>query len=96
MIISFKDEITEDLFHGVRSKKALSIPINVWPVAQRKLDMLSAAHALFDLRVPPGNRLELLKGRLKDFYSIRVNDQFRVIFRWVNGNAAEVQITDYH
>ena len=96
MIISFRDEATEDLFHGIRSKKVLRIPHAIWTVAQRKLDMLNVAHDLTDLRVPPNNRLEALKGNLKNFHSIRINDQFRIIFKWTDGNSAEVQIMDYH
>lgn len=58
--------------------------------------MIHAAHDIIDLRVPPGNRLERLKGKLKDFYSIRINDQFRIIFKWTQGAADEVEIIDYH
>ena len=65
-------------------------------MAQRKLDMIHAAHELIDLRVPPGNRLEKLKGKLKDFHSIRINDQFRIIFKWAQGAAEGVEIVDYH
>ena len=96
MITSFKDGATEDLFHGAHSKKALKIPRNIWPAAQRKLDILNAAHELIDLRVPPGNRLESLKGHLKEYHSIRINDQFRLVFKWFDGNASEVHIKDYH
>ena len=96
VIISFKDEATGDLFHGMRTKKVLRIPHTIWAVAQRKLDMLNTAHDLIDLKVPPNNKLEALKGSLKGFHSVRINDQFRVLFRWTNGNAAEVQVTDYH
>ena len=62
----------------------------------RKLDMIEAAHVLDDLKVPPGNHLESLKGDLKGFHGIRVNDQWRIVFRWVNGGAEDVRITDYH
>ena len=96
VIINFKDQATQDVFHGVSSKKALKIPGNIWIVTQRKLDMLNAARDPRDLRVPPNNRLEALKGDLKNYYSIRINDQFRLIFKWVLGNATDVQITDYH
>lgn len=64
--------------------------------AVRKLDLLNAAHALLDLRSPPGNRLEQLKGDWAGFHSIRINDQWRVVFRWVEGQAHDVQIVDYH
>ena len=96
MIISFKDQATEDVFHGVSSKKALKIPFSIWSVAQRKLDMLNVAQNLQDLRVPPNNRLESLRGDLKGYHSIRINDQFRVVFRWTAGTASDVLITDYH
>jgi toxin HigB-1 len=71
-------------------------PPNIVPVALRKLDVLNAAHALVDLRSPPGNRLEALKGNLEGFYSIRINNRWRIIFRWENGGAGQVSITDYH
>ncbi len=96
MIVSFKDQAAEDLFNGHSSKKSLRIPRDLWQTARRKLDMLNAAHALKDLQAPPSNRLEALKGDLKGLYSIRINDQFRVVFKWTFGNAAEVRITDYH
>lgn len=96
MIGSFADEGTEDIYHGVRSKKAAKVPANIVSVALRKLDMINAATRLEDLRVPPNNRLEKLAGNLAGFYSIRINDQFRVIFRWSDGVAIDVAITDYH
>ena len=96
MIVSFRDQATEDVFNGVDSKAARSIPKAVWHVAARKLDLLNAAHDLRDLRIPPGNRLEALKGVWKGCYSIRINDQFRVVFQWADGNAREALITDYH
>ena len=96
MIQSFKDETTEDIFHGVSSKKALKVPKDIWVVARRKLDMLNAAHEIVDLRVPPGNRLEKLKKGLAEYHAIRVNDQYRIIFKWLSHDAADVQITDYH
>jgi len=96
VIGSFADEGTEDIYHGVRSKKAAKVPANIVSVALRKLDMINAATRLEDLRVPPNNRLEKLAGNLAGFYSIRINDQFRVIFRWSDGVATDVAITDYH
>jgi len=74
---------------------ARAIPKAMWPVAVRKLDLLNAAHDLRDLRVPPGNRLEGLKGKWAGHYSMRVNDQYRLVFRWTEGNAHDVLITDY-
>jgi len=96
MILDFGDQATEDLFHGVNSKAARRIPQAVWSVARRKLDVLNAAHVLRDLQVPPGNRLEALRRSLTGFHSIRVNDQFRVVFRWADGQARQVRIADYH
>ncbi|MBI4353693.1 MAG: type II toxin-antitoxin system RelE/ParE family toxin [Candidatus Omnitrophica bacterium] len=96
MILGFRDQTTEDIFHGRSTKAARRIPQVVWRVARRKLDMVNAAHELRDLLVPPRNLLEALHGKLDGFHSIRINDQFRVIFVWVNGNAKDVQVTDYH
>ncbi len=94
MIRSFGDKATEDVFNGLDTKRAHRFG-TVVKVATRKLDMLNAAHRLDDLRAPPANRLEALKGELKGLYSIRVNDQFRIVFRWDDG-AHDVRITDYH
>jgi proteic killer suppression protein len=96
MIVNFADKATEDIYHGTDSKAARQIPNVVWRIAARKLDMVNAAHDLRDLKVPPANRLEALKGKLSGFHSIRVNDQYRIIFRWDEGNARDVEITDYH
>jgi proteic killer suppression protein len=92
MIRSFGDKRTEALFRDefVRQFQGIARP------AKRKLEALNAASRLEDLTVPPSNRLEKLKGDLKDFHSIRVNDQWRVIFKWVDGEAYEVRIVDYH
>lgn len=96
MIASFRDETTEDIFHGSNTKAARRIPAILWKIARRKLDMLNAAHELRDLMAPPANRLEALHGGLAGRHSIRINDQFRIVFRWVDGNTRDVQITDYH
>ncbi len=96
MIIDFGDQTTEDIFNGFDTKSARRIPNVVWSVAARKLDMLNAAHELRDLRVPPANRLEALKGKWSGNHSIRINDQYRVVFIWDGGNAKDVTITDYH
>ncbi len=96
MILNFADKTTEDLYDGVDSKAARQIPQTVWTVAIRKLDMLNAASDLRDLRVPPANRLEALKGKWSGYHSIRINDQYRIVFRWIDGNAKDVLITDYH
>ena len=85
------------MFHGMSSKKALrAVPVDLWRVSQRKLDMLHAAQDLIDLRVPPNNRLESLREDLEGYYSIRINVQYRLIFKWAPGSASEVQIVDYH
>ncbi|HBB25557.1 MAG TPA: plasmid maintenance system killer protein [Bacteroidetes bacterium] len=96
MIVSFGSQATEDVYHGMSTKQARSIPEFVWTVAHRKLDMLNAAHALIDLRIPPGNRLEKLAGNYEGYHSIRINDQYRIVFRWIDGHAHDVTINDYH
>ena len=96
MITSFGDKKTEDVYHGINSKESRRIPSQIWKIACRKLDRLNAALILDDLCVPPGNRLEALKGNLKGFHSVRINDQYRVVFKWRNANAEIVRIQDYH
>jgi proteic killer suppression protein len=96
MIVSFGDRATEALFHGQRGRPIRRIPPDVRATAIRKLDMLNAAHSIQDLRSPPGNRLEALRGDWRGFHSIRVNDQWRVVFRWVDHDARDVQVLDYH
>jgi proteic killer suppression protein len=96
VIKGFAGRGAEDLFHGINSKESRKIPQNLWPVAHRKLDMLNAAHALQDLAVPLANRLEALKGDWKGYFSVRINEQYRVVFKWETGDAYEVQIVDYH
>lgn len=96
MIKDFADATTEDFYNGIPSRAARKIPHNLTGVAHRKLDMLNAAQTLMDLTVPPANRLEALKGDRKGYHSIRVNDQYRVGFKWADGHAHQVQIVDYH
>lgn len=96
MIVSFRDAATEALFHGETGKVLRRIPNDVRSTAVRKLDMVNAARELGDLRAPPGNRLEALKGDLKGKHSIRVNQQWRIIFRWQAGDVHDVEIVDYH
>jgi toxin HigB-1 len=96
MIVSFGDKTTEDIFHGNDTKAARKIAQLLWRRAQTKLDLLNASTTLEDLRVPPSNRLEKLRGDWAGFYSLRVNDQYRVVFRFVNGAAIDVRCTDYH
>ena len=94
-IHSFRDAATEDLFHGRKTSHVRRFPSELVRIALRKLDVLNGAHQLNDLRSPPANRLEALKGDWAGFYSIRVNDQWRLIFRWDEG-VHEVSLTDYH
>jgi len=93
MIKDFRDKETERLFSRNFSRR---FPPHLHRIAWQKLAMLNAAERLDDLRVPPGNRLEKLSGNREGQYSIRINDQWRVCFRWSEGNAYEVEITDYH
>lgn len=96
MISSFGDKLTEALYHGTHDRGLRRLPPEVIRRALNKLDMLNAAKDVLDLRSPPGNRLEALGGDLKGFHSIRVNDQWRIVFRWQDGNAYEVRLADYH
>ena len=97
MIKKFADQGTEDIWNGDDTKAARKTCSKaLWPIAVRKLDIIDAAHEEKDLRVSPGNRFERLKGNLKGKCSIRINDQYRVVFRWQDGDATDVQITDYH
>ncbi len=93
MIISFGSKETESVWNGVRIKKW---PMDMQQIGRRKLRMLNNSQSLSDLKIPPSNRLEKLIGNLKGFYSIRINSQWRIIFKWENGAALEVQIVDYH
>jgi len=92
MIQSFADKVTENVFHG-RQTKLSSL---VAKQAARKLDMINLVTSIEQLRIPPGNRLEKLSGKYRGYYSIRVNKQYRIIFQWVDGEAYNVQLTDYH
>ena len=96
MIIDFASETAADIFNGENTRMARKIPVSLWPVAQRKFDMLESAHALLDLKAPPANRLEALRGKMDGLYSIRVNDRFRIVFEFHDGNAHNVDIVDYH
>jgi len=96
MIESFGNALAEDLFDDKRTKATRAFPPELRRAARRKLLYLHDAAELRDLRVPPGNRLEGLKGNWKRFHSIRINDQWRVLFRWEGGNAFDVQVFDYH
>ncbi len=93
MIRSFKDSMTEAVFHGQCPK---GFPAEIFAIARRKLGMLDAAVSLSSLRMPPGNRLEALKADRKDQHSIRINDQWRICFRWTRNGPENVEIVDYH
>jgi toxin HigB-1 len=96
MILSFSDKTTEDIYNGHNTKAARQVPQSIWNIACRKLDMLNAVHDIKDLMSPPGNKLEKLKGDLSEYHSIRINDQYRIVFKWLRGNVEAVQIKDYH
>ena len=93
MILSFGSKETEKIWDGERVKK---IPLEIQQVGRRKLRILNNSQNISDIMIPPSNRLEKLSGNLKDFYSIRINDQWRIIFKWENNQAFEVKIVDYH
>lgn len=97
MIVSFRDDATEDIFNGRNSKRARKCcPASVWTVASRKLEYVDSARELADLRVPPGNRLEALAGDRQGQHSIRINGQYRICFVWTDAGPDEVEIVDYH
>jgi proteic killer suppression protein len=93
MIKSFRSRETEKIWNGIRSK---SLPQSIQQIARRKLRMLNNARSINDLRVPPANRLEALRGNRKGQHSIRINDQWRICFVWMDGDAVNVEIVDYH
>ena len=93
MIISFGSKETESIWNGTRVRK---MPLEIQNTGRRKLRMLNNSQDLNDLKVPPSNRLEKLSGKLNAYYSIRINKQWRIIFKWYQGNARDVEIIDYH
>jgi proteic killer suppression protein len=93
MIKSFGDKESEKIWNGIRSKK---LSYDIQDVSRRKLRMINNAQDVNDLRIPPANRLEKLKGDFQEFYSIRINNQWRIIFKWINNDAYEIKIVDYH
>lgn len=93
MIKSFGDKETDKIWQGIRSKK---LPNEIQEIARRKLRMLNNSQNINDLRTPPSNRPEKLSGSLKEFHSIRINKQWRIIFKWIDDNSHEVSIKDYH
>jgi len=97
MIRSFADSATEDLFNGVSSRKARrACPVELWPAVRRKLTQLNRVLGLDELKIPPGNHLQRLRRNRAGQYSIRVNDQYRICFRWEGDYADDVEVTDYH
>ncbi|MFP4109386.1 MAG: type II toxin-antitoxin system RelE/ParE family toxin [Desulfonatronovibrio sp.] len=97
MIRTFKSAGTEDIFDGVASRSARRCcPQSIWPIARRKLDQINRVREISELNVPPGNRLECLKGDRKNQCSIRINQQYRICFIWEEGHAYDIEITDYH
>lgn len=97
VIVSFGNQGTEDVFDGRATRAAVKVcPRSLWKIALRKLDQLNRVRSLHELAIPPGNRLERLRGDRSQQHSIRINDQYRVCFRWESGHAFEVEITDYH
>jgi len=97
MIQRFKNKATEDIFNGMNSKEARkTCPQSLWQVSSRKLDQLDSVKFLDELRIPPGNKLEALSGNREGEYSIRINDQYRICFKWTEVGPDLVEITDYH
>ena len=93
MILTFGDKDTESIWNGNRVK---NMPLDIQNVGRRKLRMLNNSQTITDLRIPPSNRLEKLSGNLDGFYSIRINNQWRIIFQWIEGQSDQVKIVDYH
>ncbi|MCE5332860.1 MAG: type II toxin-antitoxin system RelE/ParE family toxin [Bacteroidales bacterium] len=93
MIISFGSKDTQKIWEGERVKRYTD---EIQEIGRRKLRMLNNSQSILDLKIPPSNRLEKLSGKMSGFYSIRINDQWRIIFKWENNHALEVEIIDYH
>ena len=97
MIASFANQASEDIFNGVNSRRARNAcPKNLWRIAIRKLDQLDSVESLEELRVPPWNRFEALSANRAGQFSIRINEQYRICFVWVESGPGEVDVTDYH
>jgi proteic killer suppression protein len=96
VIRTLADDTTRDIWNGVNSKAARRIPRALWPNVRRKLDQIDAVTRLEDLNVPPGNRLHALGGHLRRFHGVRVNDQYRIVFRFEGADAFDVMCIDYH
>jgi len=93
LIKSFGDKESEKIWNGIRSKK---LPNEIQDVARRKLRIINNAQNVNDLRIPPANRLEKLKGALQEYYSLRINNPWSIIFKWINDDAYDIRIVDYH
>jgi len=93
MILTFGDKDTDSIWKGIRVK---NLPLEIQNIGRRKLRMLNNSQTITDLRIPPSNRLEKLGGNLDGFYSIRINNQWRIIFQWIEGQSEQVKIVDYH
>ena len=93
MILTFEDKDTESIWNGIRVK---NLPLEIQNVGRRKLRMLNNSQTITDLRIPPSNRLEKLSGNLDGFYNIRINNQWRIIFQWIEGQSEQVKIANYH
>jgi proteic killer suppression protein len=96
VIADFGDQATEDIYHDFNSARTRRFSEEVRRATRRKLMLIAAATTVQDLRVPPGNRLEQLRGDMAGRWSVRVNDQWRIVFRWADGTASDVRLTDYH
>jgi len=96
MIRTLADDTTRDIWNGINSKAARRIPRDLWPIVRRKLDQIDAVRKLDALKVPPGNRLHALDGGRKGQHAVRVNDQYRIVFRFEGSDAFDVRCTDYH
>lgn len=96
MIRTLADDTTRDIWNGVNSKAARRVPRSLWPIVRRKLDQLDVVTKLDDLRVPPGNQLHALTGELKGWHAVRVNDQYRIVFKFVGTDVVDVRCVDYH
>jgi len=97
VIASFADAATEDLFNGIDSRRARSAcPMSIWPVVRRTLTQINRVRAVSELAIPPGNRLEALRGDRAGQHSIRINEQYRICFRWEGDHATDVEVTGYH
>jgi proteic killer suppression protein len=96
VIRTLADDTTRDIWNGVNSKAARRVPRSLWPIVRRKLDQLDVVTKLDDLRVPPGNQLHALTGELKGWHAVRVNDQYRIVFKFVGTDVVDVRWVDYH